>query len=103
MKYDFWWRIMSKLVRGNLFALLAFFCMALMGVFIKVASASNGAIWVSFITYFAGAIVMVGIIFFDGIKSLKTIRFPEHFFRASIGLLASFLYLLALQKISIVN
>lgn len=93
----------NSLVKGSIFALLAFFGMAVFGVFTKIAIAHGGEFWVSFISYLSGTLVLTPLILYHGVGFLKTERFTLHFGRAAFGLMASFLYMLSLNHIPIVN
>lgn len=91
------------LIKGSLLALLAFFCMAVFGILTKQAYQTGGAIWVSFITY---AIATLGISLFilpKGISFLKPEKTSYLIGRAVFGTAASFLYMLSLRYIPIVN
>lgn len=94
----------NNLVKGSIYALLGFFFMALLGVFTKVAALEAGkAVWISIITYFTGAVIICLVETFQGTSGVRTSHPWKHFFRAAFGVAASFLYLLSLQKIPMVN
>ncbi len=92
-----------NLTKGSLYVLGAFFFMAIFGVLTKAASAHGFELWVSFITYLTGAIVMLPVLFRHGLSFLKTQHFGYHFGRAAFGVTASFLYMLSMQYIPMVN
>lgn len=92
-----------NLFKGTIYGLAAFFFMAVMGILTKIASAKGGEIWVSFQIYAIGALIMIPLTLRDGVNSIKTDHLFKHIGRAVFGVTASFLYLLAMQKIPIVN
>lgn len=91
------------IIRGSLFALLAFFCMAVFGIFTKLALKSGSVIWVSFITYLTGALILIPFFAKEGLSYLKSDHYYYLLSRAVIGTLASFLYTISIQFIPIVN
>lgn len=93
----------SNIVKGSLFAIFAFFCMATFGVFTKIASSSTDPIWISFITYCAAAAMASLFIFPQGKAGIKSTRYPYLFARGLIGTSASFLYMLSMHYIPIIN
>lgn len=92
-----------NLLKGSLLALLAFFFMALFGVFTKLAYEPGAEIWISFITYATGAIRVIILVIRKGLSYLKSTNYPYLYARAIIGTLASFLYMISLNYTSIVN
>jgi drug/metabolite transporter (DMT)-like permease len=93
----------NHILKGSLFALAAFFCMAVFGVLTKIAYQNGSAIWVSFITYFSGTLILIPFILKGGIESLKSNHYPYLIGRAVFGTAASFLYMLSLHYIPLVN
>ncbi len=90
--------------KGSLYVLAAFFFMAVFGVLTKEATLAGGApLWVSFITYGSGALLMLPVLFRNGWSFLKTQHIGYHFGRAAFGVSASFLYMLSMEHISMVN
>lgn len=94
---------MSRILKGSLFALFAFFCMAVFGILTKVALQSGSVIWVSFLTYLAGALLLSFITFPKGLRSIQSNRYSYLIGRAVFGSVASFLYTISIQYIPIVN
>lgn len=95
--------MVSDKVKGNIFALVTFICMAFMGIFTKMASAAGGEIWVNFLLYIMAAVLVAPLALRHGFEGIKTQQFPKIFCRMLLGLGASYLYLLAIQRIPIVN
>lgn len=93
----------SDLIKGSLLALLAFFCMAVFGLLTKEAYRTGSAIWVSFITYAVATIGIGALILPKGLQFLKSEKMDYLIGRAVFGTAASFLYMLSLKYISIVN
>ncbi|MDP1834950.1 MAG: DMT family transporter [Chlamydiales bacterium] len=93
----------STLVKGSLYAVLCFFSMALLGVFTKMATRDGHEIWTSVVMYITATLLMLPFMLREGVESFKTKHPFKHFFRAAIGLSATSLYLLSMQKIPIVN
>lgn len=92
-----------SVIKGSLFAIFAFFCMAIFGILTQEGTKSGSAIWVSFITY---SIAMLGTCLFisrQGIYSLKSNHYRFLVARAVIGTAASFLYMLSMRYIPIIN
>lgn len=92
-----------KLLKGSGFALLGFFLMALFGIFTDLAYKDGDAIWVSFITYSIGAFVLSPFLIKQGNSFLQSKHYPYLLGRAAFGTLASFLYMLSMHHIPIVN
>lgn len=91
------------IIKGSLFAIFAFFCMATFGVLTKIASSSTDPIWVSFITYCAAAFTTFLFILPQGKAGIKSTRYRYLFARGLIGTSASFLYMLSMHYIPIIN
>lgn len=77
--------------------------MAVFGILTKMAYLKDGAIWVSFITYLAGTLVLLPFVGYLGIDFLKSAHYPALLGRAIFGCAASFLYMLSMLYIPIVN
>lgn len=77
--------------------------MALFGVLLKAALVNTSALWVNFIAYFTGLILISLTLFNKGFSFLKTSHFSFHFGRAFFGVLASFLYIFSLNYIPLLN
>ena len=93
----------SNIVKGSLLAIFAFFCMATFGVLTKIACTSTDPIWVSFITYCAAALTTSIFILPQGKEGIKSTRYRYLFARGLIGTSASFLYMVSMHYISIIN
>lgn len=94
----------NTILKGSLFALLGFFCMAIFGILTRAAYQQGGAIWVSEITYVVGSLVCWPFIMASGgVRSLQSEHYGKLFLRAAFGCTASFLYTLSLKTIPIVN
>ena len=91
------------IVKGALFAIFSFLMMAIFGVLTKIASDTGDLIWVSFITYGVAAFGTGLLILPQGKESLKSNHYSYLVARATIGTLASFLYMISMHYISIVN
>lgn len=89
--------------KGSLLAIVAFFCMALFGVFTKIALEGGSVFWVSFVSYLTGALVLLPYIAYKGTSYLKSEHYGLLFGRAIIGTLASFCYTISIHYIPIVN
>ncbi|MBA3660225.1 MAG: DMT family transporter [Gammaproteobacteria bacterium] len=90
-------------VKGSLFAIVAFFFMALFGILTKVACETGDAIWVSFITYSIATMGTALLILPRGIAALKSKHYSYLIARAVIGTTASFLYMISMHYIPIIN
>lgn len=93
----------SNILKGSLYAITAFFFLALFGIMTKVALGYADLIWVSFITYFASTILLSFYVIPKGIQFLKSENYPYLIGRAIFGCIASFLYTISMQYIPIVN
>lgn len=95
--------IAPNIVKGSLYAILAFFFMAIFGILTKIACEHGDPIWVSFITYTTATLGTAIFILPRGITGLKSQHYPYLIARAVIGTTASFLYMMSMHYISIVN
>lgn len=93
----------SNLIKGSLLVTCGFFCMAVFGILTKVAYDNVSGIWVSFITYAAGTLLLLPLVLSKGLNFLHSDHFKYHFLRAAFGCSASFLYMLSMHYIPIVN
>lgn len=93
----------ANIVKGSLYGLAAFFCMAVFGILTKIALHTGSVIWVSFITYLVGAAVLAALIAPKGLNYLKSQNYPYLIGRAVFGCAASFLYTISINYIPIVN
>lgn len=92
-----------NLLKGSLYVLLAFFCMAVFGVLTKAASKDGAEIWISFITYLSATIIFLPFVFKKGLGYFKTQHPFFHLGRSAFGLAASFLYMISMHYIPMVN
>lgn len=95
--------VQPNLVKGSLFVLIAFFCMAVFGLFTKSATLNSDAQWISFITYSTATLCLIPYVLSKGLNFLKTKHFAYHVARSVFGLTASFLYMISMHYIPIVN
>lgn len=93
----------SAILKGSLLAILAFFFMAIFGVFTKVAMQTSPVIWVSFIAYTTGAFVLLVTIIPKGFQIFKSDHYLMLIGRAVFGIMASFLYSFSINYIPLVN
>ena len=91
------------IIKASLFAIFAFFFMAVFGVLTKVACDHGDPIWVSFITYCMATLVTAVFILPKGMDALKSRRYSFLILRAVSGTVASFLYMLSIRYIPIIN
>lgn len=94
---------MSNIAKGSLYALGAFFFMAVFGILTRLALESASIYWVSFIAYLVGVLFLVPYVAKQGISFLRSDHYPLLIGRALFGTLASFLYSFSLNYIPIVN
>lgn len=92
-----------NVLKGSLFAIAAFFCMAVFGIFTKIALQGGSALWVSFIAYLTGTLLLLPFIFQRGFTDLKSDRYIFLIGRALFGTAASFCYTISMHYIPIVN
>lgn len=92
-----------NILKGSLYALVAFFCMAVFGILTKTALQHSSVIWVSLIAYAAGTVVLFPFIAHRGLTFLKSEHYAYLLGRAIFGAAASFLYTIAIHYIPIVN
>lgn len=93
----------GNIVKGSLFAISAFFCMALFGILTKEALEGGSVFWVSFIAYLAGTVALMPYVGSQGFAYLKSNHYSFLVGRAVLGTLASLCYTLAIHYIPIVN
>lgn len=89
--------------KGSLYGVAAFFCMAVFGIFTKIALQGGSAFWVSFIVYLTGTLLLLPFIVKRGIADLKSERYTFLIGRALFGTVASFCYTISMHYIPIVN
>ncbi len=92
-----------NIIKGSLYALTGFFCMAVFGILTKVALQGSSVIWISFLAYATGAIVLMPYVVRQGVSYLKSEHYPLLIGRAVFGSLASFLYTISINYIPLVN
>ncbi|MFA6916515.1 MAG: DMT family transporter [Parachlamydiales bacterium] len=92
-----------NIITGSLYAIVAFFCMAVFGILAKMGLESSPVVWVSFLAYLTGTLVLVPFIATYGLEYLKSEHYPFLIGRALFGTAASFLYTISIQYIPIVN
>ena len=93
----------KDLNKALVFGLLGFFCMAVFGIFLKKASDNTSSIWINFIAYLTGALLIFPVLIYNGWENFKTHRFPIHFGRAFFGFIASALYIASTSYIPLLN
>lgn len=93
----------QDIIKGSLFALAAFFFMAVFGILTKLSLESSSFIWTSFIAYLSGTLVLTPYIASQGLNYLKSDQYPKLLSRAFFGTMASFCYTMSLPYIPIVN
>lgn len=92
-----------NIVKGSFFAILAFFSMAVFGIFTKIGCEHGDALWVSFITYGIATLGTALLICPQGLPALQSHHYVPLIARAVIGTMASFLYMLSMRYIPIIN
>lgn len=93
----------QDIVKGSLYALLAFFFMAVFGLLTKAGLTHGSAFWVSFIVYLTGTLALLPIVLKNGLAYLKSDHYMSLLGRAVFGTAASFCYTISLYYIPIVN
>lgn len=93
----------TDIVKGSLYAIIGFFFMAVFGIMTKLALQGGSSIWVSFIAYSIGTLLLGLFISPKGLSYLKSEKYGYLIGRALFGTLASFLYTLSINYIPIVN
>lgn len=92
-----------NILKGSLLAILAFFFMAVFGILTKTACEYGDPIWVSFITYCVAFLSTAILISPQGFATLRSQKYPYLIARGGIGTIASFLYMISMHYIPIVN
>lgn len=93
----------ANITKGSLYALIAFFFMAVFGILTKLAIQDGSVIWVSFIVYLTGTLALLPFIAKQGLGYLKSKHYSYLIGRAVFGTLASFLYTISIDYIPLVN
>ncbi len=93
----------SDIFKGSLYGIAAFFCMAVFGIFTKIALQGGSALWVSFIAYLTGALLLFPFIAQRWFADLKSEHYTFLIGRALFGTVASFCYTISMYYIPIVN
>lgn len=91
------------IIKGSLYALAAFFCMAVFGILTKIALQGGSVFWVSFIVYLTGTLTLAPYIVYHGFSFLKSEHYTFLIGRAIFGTIASFCYTISIHFIPIVN
>lgn len=92
-----------NVLKGSLYAIGAFFFMAVFGIVTKVALEESSFFWVSFISYLTGTLALLPYVVKKGSKYLQSNHYRFLLGRAIFGTLASFCYTISIQYIPIVN
>lgn len=92
-----------NILKGSILALIAFFFMAIFGILTKSALQSGSYVWISFIAYLTGALLLVLYVVKQGFCYLKSNHYGKLLGRAMIGTMASFFYTISIDYIPIVN
>lgn len=92
-----------NIVKGSIYGIVAFFFMALFGLLTKIALQTGPIIWVSFIAYLTGSLVLLPFILQKGLGYLKSEHYSFLVGRAVFGTVASFCYTISIHFIPIVN
>ncbi|MDR3624106.1 MAG: DMT family transporter [Chlamydiales bacterium] len=92
-----------NIIKGSLYAIVGFFCMALFGILTKVAIQTSSAFWVSFLAYLTGSTILLPYIIKNGFGYLKSEHYSYLIGRAVFGTIASLLYTISIHYIPIVN
>lgn len=93
----------KSLIKGSLFMIVAFFCVSLFGLFLKLSSEDSSSLWSLFLGYVFALLIQSVLTLRNGISFIRTKRPMGHFFRGFIGVLATLFYLLALKLIPLMN
>lgn len=92
-----------NIVKGSLWAICAFSCMAIFGILTKLALLQGSVIWINFIANFTGALILSVFIATQGLGYLKSKHYSYLLGRALFGGLANFLYTISIFYIPLVN
>lgn len=93
-----------NLIKSCIFSLIAFFFLALMGLFIKGAVLHGATPFqTTFVAYVFAASLTLPFIACKGMAFFKTERIGIHFLRTACGVSATLFYVYAIQKIPVVN
>jgi drug/metabolite transporter (DMT)-like permease len=92
-----------NILKGSVLALIAFFFMAIFGILTKSALQSGSYLWISFIAYLTGALLLTPYIARQGLGYLKSDQYGKLLGRAVFGTMASFFYTISIHYIPIVN
>ncbi len=93
----------SNIFKGSLYGVVAFFCMAVFGIFTKIALQGGSALWVSFIVYLTGTLILFPFLARRWFADLKSEHYTSLIGRALFGTAASFCYTISMHYIPIVN
>lgn len=93
----------KTLLLGSLFVMAGELLFVGMGMLIKVLSETFSSQQLVFFRNIFGALVLIPILYRNGLNGLKTDRIKLHLLRASSGLLAMFCFFYALANIQLAN
>lgn len=91
------------ILKGSVQAATAFFFMAVFGVLTKSALQTSSSLWVSFIAYATGTLLLLPYVIYKGSDYLRSDRYLHLAGRALFGTAASLLYTISIYFIPIVN
>lgn len=93
-----------SILKGSIYMIICFFFVALFGLFLKLAATAEGTtIWPTFLAYISAWVCMLVWTAKEGLSFLKPKRPFVIIWRALFGALATLLYVIALQRIPLVN
>ncbi len=87
------------IIQGAIYMTAAAFCFALMNVLVRIAAESLDPIQIAFLRNLFALIFVLPLVLRNGGSAIKTNRLGLHFFRASIGIIAMFIWFTAVVKV----
>jgi len=93
----------ESIPKGALYMTIGFLFIALYSAFFKAASESASTAWIIFISYLLAGIIQFCFMCHRGMKFFKTKRIGSYAGRIFFGLVSSFLFKIAITKISLLN
>jgi drug/metabolite transporter (DMT)-like permease len=93
----------EDILKGALCMTLGFLFVALYAAFFKAASTSASTPWIIFISYLFAGLIQFFFICNKGVKFFKTRRIGSYAGRIFFGLFSSFLFMMAIKRVSLLN
>jgi drug/metabolite transporter (DMT)-like permease len=93
----------GNLIKGSLCMTAGFFFIALFAAFFKAATLSSSILWTVWVGYSFAGLIQFALMAKEGFAFFKTKRIGAYAGRVFFGLLSTFLYVMAIKQVSLLN